>query len=158
MREGITFDDVLLEPKFSNIVSRKDVNTKTKLTRNITINIPIISANMDTVTEAPMAIAMAELGGIGIIHRFLTIEQQVKEVKKVKRAHNFIIEQPYTILEEQTVYDLKNEMSNKGVTSLLVVNQYNKIAGIVTTRDLLFEDDENIKIKDIMTPFEKFSI
>jgi len=155
MREGITFDDILLEPRFSNIVSRKDVSTKTRLTKNININIPIISANMDTVTESSMAIAMAELGGIGIIHRFLTIEQQVKEVKRVKRAHNFIIEQPYVISQECTLIDLKDEMRNKGVTSLLVVNKYNKIAGIVTTRDLLFESNDNLKVKEIMTPFEK---
>lgn len=154
MREGITFDDVLLEPRFSNIVSRKDVSTKTKLTKNININIPIISANMDTVTESPMAIAMAELGGIGIIHRFLTIEQQVKEVRKVKRAHNFIIEQPYTISQESNLTELRDEMINKGVTSLLVTNEYNKISGIVTTRDLLFETNDSLKVKEIMTSLD----
>lgn len=86
MREGLTFDDVLLQPKFSAINSRKDVSTRTKLTKNISLNVPIISANMDTVTESAMAITMAEIGGIGIIHRFLTIEQQVNQVKKSKKS------------------------------------------------------------------------
>ncbi len=155
MREGLTFDDVLLQPKFSAINSRKDVSTKTKLTRNITLNIPIVSANMDTVTEASMSIRMAEMGGIGIIHRFLTIENQVKEVIKVKRAHNFIIQDPYTIHVESTVYDVKCEMKIRGVNSLLVVDSEKKMKGIITTRDLLFEDNDSLSIINLMTPLER---
>src|ERR1035437_4753620 len=93
--QGLTYDDVLLRPRRSNIVSRRNVSTSTLLSRGITLNIPIVSANMDTVTEAPMAIAMARQGGIGIIHRFMAIEQQVRQVQQVKRAQGAVVEQPY---------------------------------------------------------------
>lgn len=155
MREGLTFDDVLLQPKFSAINSRKDVSTKSKLTKNITLNVPIISANMDTVTESAMAICMAEIGGIGIIHRFLTIEQQVKEVVKVKRAHNFIIHEPYTIDINSNIADVKFEMRVKGVHSLLVTDSEKKLKGIITNRDLLFEDNDELAITELMTPYER---
>lgn len=155
MREGLTFDDVLLQPKFSGINSRKDVSTKSKLTKNITLNVPIISANMDTVTESAMAITMAEIGGIGIIHRFLTIEQQVSQVKKVKRAHNFIIPDPYTIDINSTIQDVKHEMRLRGVHSLLVTDSEKKLRGIITNRDLLFEENDNLSVTELMTPFEK---
>ncbi|MBC7472668.1 MAG: IMP dehydrogenase [Candidatus Sericytochromatia bacterium] len=155
MREGLTFDDVLLQPRFSSIISRKEVNTKTRLTKNITINVPIVSANMDTVTESGMAICMAELGGMGIIHRFLTVEQQINEVIKVKRAHNFIIHDPYTIDISQNIGDVKLSMRNKGIHSLLVVDSQKRLKGIVTTRDLLFEDDDNVALETIMTSLEK---
>ena len=92
IREGLTFDDVLLVPKRSNIVTRSQTNLQTKLSRNISLNIPVISANMDTVTESAMAVAMAREGGIGIIHRFLTITEQVTEVLKAKRSGSIIIE------------------------------------------------------------------
>ena len=95
IREGLTFDDVLLVPKRSSVVTRSQTNLQTKLSRNISLNIPIISANMDTVTESAMAVAMAREGGIGIIHRFLTISEQVNEVLKVKRSGSIIIENPY---------------------------------------------------------------
>ena len=97
IKEGLTFDDVLLVPKRSPIVSRSQADLRTKLSRNITLNIPIISANMDTVTESGMAVALAREGGIGIIHRFMTIEDQVDEILKVKRSESVMIEQPYTI-------------------------------------------------------------
>ena len=97
IREGLTFDDVLLIPKRSPVISRSQTNLKTRLSRNINLNIPVISANMDTVTESPMAIALAREGGIGIIHRFMTIQDQVDEVLKVKRSESVMIEQPYTI-------------------------------------------------------------
>ncbi len=155
MREGLTFDDVLLQPKFSNIRTRKEVSTKTRLTKNISINVPIISANMDTVTESAMAICMAELGGMGIIHRFLTIEQQVKEVVKVKRAHNFIIHDPYTIEDNANLDEVKELMRTRGVHSLLVINSDKRLQGIVTTRDMLFEDDHSISVSSVMTNLEK---
>src|SRR5215468_282632 len=96
LQEGLTYDDVLLVPQKSFINHRADVSTKTKLSRNIDLNIPLISANMDTVTESAMAIALAREGGIGIVHRFMTIEDQVDEILKVKRSESVVIEQPYT--------------------------------------------------------------
>src|SRR5438309_3676559 len=97
MRVGLTFDDVLLVPKFSNVKSRKDADTRTRFSRRIPLSIPIVSANMDTVTESSMAIAMARLGGIGVIHRFLTVEEQVAEVLRVKRSEGVVIEDPITL-------------------------------------------------------------
>ena len=109
IREGLTFDDVLLIPKRSPIISRSQTNLKTRLSRNISLNIPVISANMDTVTESPMAIALAREGGVGIIHRFMTIQDQVDEVLKVKRSESVMIEQPYTISIDSSVgYAKKN--------------------------------------------------
>ena len=103
IREGFTFDDVLLVPKRSSIVTMSQTNLQTKLSQNISLNIPIISANMDTVTESAMAVAMAREGGIGIIHRFLTISEQVTEVLKAKRSGSIIIENPYTVGPDQSV-------------------------------------------------------
>src|SRR3989344_8608912 len=97
MREGLTFDDVLLIPRKSRVFSRKDIRTDTKLSRNISLHIPLASANMDTVTESRMARAMAEAGGVGIIHRFCSIEKQIAEVRKVKRAENVVIEDPVAV-------------------------------------------------------------
>ncbi len=150
IREGLTFDDVLLIPKRSAIVSRKDTDLRTKLSRDINLNIPIVSANMDTVTEANMAIALAREGGIGIIHRFMSVEQQVEEVKKVKRSESIIIEQPYTIAPDNTVNDAREMMKKFGVSGLLVVDEDNKLIGIVTRRDVEFES-ENKKVLNIMT-------
>ncbi|MEM2855583.1 MAG: IMP dehydrogenase [Candidatus Nitrosocaldaceae archaeon] len=150
IREGLTFDDVLLVPKRSHIISRKDTDLRTRLSRNISLNLPIISANMDTVTEANMAITLAREGGIGIIHRFMSVEQQVEEVKKVKRSESIIIEQPYTILPTSTIYEAKNMMKNLGISGLLVVDENNKLIGIVTRRDVQFESDKK-KISSVMT-------
>ncbi|MEK7433328.1 MAG: IMP dehydrogenase [Cyanobacteriota bacterium] len=154
MREVLSFDDVLLELKFSNISSLKEIDVKTKLTKNISLNIPIISANKENITESEMAICMAEMGGIGIIHRFSNIEKQVKEVVRVKRAHNFIIQDPYTINLDSTVIEVIETMKNKSVNSLLVIDDNKKIKGIVTQRDLLFQEDE-IPLSQIMTTLEK---
>ncbi|HYX73043.1 MAG TPA: IMP dehydrogenase, partial [Nitrososphaera sp.] len=118
--QGLTFDDVLLVPKRSPIVSRSQTNLRTKLSRNITLNIPIISANMDTVTESGMAIALAREGGIGIIHRFMTIEDHVDEILKVKRSESVMIEQPYTIKPDLTVAEAKKVMAEYSVSGLLV--------------------------------------
>ena len=103
IREGITFDDVLLVPKFSDISSRTQTDLSTKLSKNITLNIPLISANMDTVTESTMAVTMARQGGIGIIHRFLTIQEQANQVLKVKRSGSVMIENPYQISQDETI-------------------------------------------------------
>jgi len=148
--EGITFDDVLLIPKRSAIISRKDTDLSTRLSRNIRLNMPIISANMDTVTEANMAIAIAKEGGIGIIHRFMSIEQQVHEVEKVKRSESIVIERPYTISPSNTVADAKGMMKDLGISGLLVVDNEGRLSGIVTRRDVQFEQDKK-KVANIMT-------
>ncbi len=150
-KEGLTFDDVLLVPKYSDITSRSQTNLSTKLSRNISLNIPFISANMDTVTESAMAVVMARAGGIGIIHRFLTIQEQANEVLKVKRSGSVIIENPYTINQEKTVQDAINYAEEKEVSGLLVVDSDSKLTGIVTDRDLLFETDTTHLIKNVMT-------
>jgi len=150
IREGLTFDDVLLVPKRSPIISRSQTDLKTKLSRNISLNIPIISANMDTVTESGMAIAIAREGGIGIIHRFLTIENQVDEILKVKRSESVIIEQPYTIKPDVTVLDARKAMEGYGVSGLLV-EEGGKLAGIITRRDITFEKNDKRKVSEVMT-------
>ena len=150
-KEGLTFDDVLLVPKYSDITSRSQTNLSTKLSRNISLNIPFISANMDTVTESAMAVVMARAGGIGIIHRFLAIQEQANEVLKVKRSGSVIIENPYTINQDKTVQDAINYAEEKEVSGLLVVDSDSKLAGIVTDRDLLFETNATTLIKDVMT-------
>jgi len=134
-KEGLTFDDVLLVPKYSDITSRSQTNLTTKLSRNISLNIPFTSANMDTVTESAMAVVMARAGGIGFIHRFLTIQEQANEVLKVKRSGSVIIENPYTINQDKTVQDAIDYANEKEVSGLLVVNSDSKLTGIVTDRD-----------------------
>ena len=152
IREGVTFDDVLLVPKYSKITSRSDTDLSTKLSKNISLNIPLISANMDTVTESSMAVTVAREGGIGIIHRFLTIEQQVNEVLKVKRSGSIIIENPYTINSELTIKDAFSIMNEKQVSGLLVTDSNSKIIGILTERDVLFEPADSTKlVKELMT-------
>jgi IMP dehydrogenase len=150
IREGLTFDDVLLVPKYSNITTRSQTDLRTKLSKNISLNIPLISANMDTVTEAAMAVAMAREGGIGIIHRFLTVQEEVEEVLKVKRSASVIIEKPYTISPEQTVKEAVHYMGEKGVSGLLVVSD-SKLQGILTGRDVTFESDPGKLVRDVMT-------
>lgn len=151
IRDALTFDDVLLVPKRSSVHSRKDVDLSTRLSRNIKLNIPIVSANMDTVTESAMAIAMAHNGGIGIIHRFMPLEKQVEEVLKVKRAESVIIEEPYTIWPSATMADAKRLMQEKGVSGLLVVDANKKLLGILTARDLLFEENDLSRVSELMT-------
>ena len=157
IREGLTFDDVLLVPKFSDISSRTQTDLSTKLSRNISLNIPLVSANMDTVTESPMAVIMAREGGIGIIHRFLTIDEEVDQVLKVKRSGSVMIENPYTIQPEQTIQNAFNLMNEKGVSGLLVTNPDSTLAGILTERDVLFESSNSSKLvmelmtKDVVT-------
>ena len=150
-KEGLTFDDVLLVPKYSDITSRTQTNLSTKLSRNISINIPFVSANMDTVTESAMAVAMARAGGIGIIHRFLTIKEQANEVLKVKRSGSVMIENPYVINLDKTIQDAINYAEEKEISGLLVIDSNSKLVGIVTDRDLLFETDTTHLIKDVMT-------
>lgn len=148
--QGLTFDDVLLVPKRSPIVSRSQTNLRTKLSRNITLNTPIISANMDTVTESGMAIALAREGGIGIIHRFMTIEDQVDEILKVKRSESVMIEQPYTVKPDLTVAEAKKAMTEFSVSGLLV-EEGGKLLGIITRRDITFEKNNKLKVSELMT-------
>jgi len=150
-KEGLTFDDVLLVPKYSDITSRSQTDLSTKLSRNISLNIPLISANMDTVTESEMAVIMARKGGIGIIHRFLSIEEEINEVLKVKRSGSVMIENPYTIRPEQTVNDAINYAKDKDVSGLLVTDSESKLVGILTDRDFLFEPNKSNLVKDVMT-------
>ena len=151
IKEGLTFDDVLLVPKRSPIISRTQTNLKTKLSRNITINIPLVSANMDTITESGMAIALAREGGIGIIHRFMTIGDQVDEVLRVKRSESVMIEQPYTIKDDMKVYDAKKMMQEYGVSGLLVETEDRILDGIITNRDIIFEKNMERKVAELMT-------
>ena len=150
-KTGYTFDDVLLVPQRSRISSRKDTNLQSNLTKNIRLNIPIISANMDTVTESSMAIKIASLGGIGIIHRFMTIDEQISEVLSVKRSEGIVIEQPITIGKEGTVGQVKELMSLHKIGGIIVKDNSNKLLGIVTKRDLFFEYDDAKSVQDVMT-------
>ncbi|MGC8699377.1 MAG: IMP dehydrogenase [Candidatus Micrarchaeia archaeon] len=150
IREGITFDDVLLVPKKSNVLSRKDTDTSTYLTKKIKLSIPIISSNMDTVTESQMAITLARLGGVGVIHRFNTIESEASEVEKVKRKQSVVITEPYTVSPEDTLRKVKALTLEKGVSSFPVV-EGKKLVGIITRRDYMFEGDDSKKVRELMT-------
>ncbi|MCV0393541.1 MAG: IMP dehydrogenase [Nitrosopumilus sp.] len=149
-KEGLTFDDVLLVPKYSDITSRSQTDLTTKLSRNISINIPFVSANMDTVTESSMAVAMARFGGIGIIHRFLTIQEQANEVLKVKRSGSVMIENPYSISSDKSVQYALDYAEDKEISGLLVIDSDSKLVGIVTERDLLFANSKSL-INEVMT-------
>ena len=141
IKEGLTYEDVLLIPKYSDISSRKLVDISTNLTPKIKLNIPMVSGNMDTVTESRMAIAMARLGGIGIIHRYTPIKEQVNEVLKVKRAESIVIENPYTLTPEHSLKDAKNFMDEFGINGLLITDNVGRFEGIFTRRDMMFEDN-----------------
>lgn len=148
---ALTYDDVLLVPNRSSIQSRSDVNASSMVSKGIEVSIPIISSNMDTVTEANMAIAMARDGGIGFIHRFMSIKDQVNQVDQVKRSESILIEKPYTILEHATLGDAWELYEKRSVSGILVVDKEHKLKGILTQRDVLFEDNEDIPISDLMT-------
>jgi IMP dehydrogenase len=152
---GITFDDVLLVPQHSAIKSRKDVSTSSWLVPGIRLTIPIISSNMDTVTETRMAIAMAQLGGIGILHRFMTIEQQTDCVARVKRSESLVVESPLTISTGANVGYARQRMAEVNVGGLMVVGADNQLLGIVTHRDVLLAQDNETPISQVMTPRER---
>ncbi len=151
--EGLTYDDVLLIPAYSDVLPR-EVETKTLFTKNITLNIPIVSAAMDTVTESKLAIAIAQEGGIGVIHKNLPIKEQAKEVKKVKRAENGMIIDPITLDENSTIADAKNIMSEYKIGGIPIVSKSNELVGILTNRDLRFEKDLGKMVYKSMTPKE----
>ncbi len=148
--EGLTFDDVLLIPARSEVLPRT-VDVTTQFTRDIVLNTPIVSAAMDTVTEAQLAIAMARAGGIGVIHKNMPIEEQVKQVRRVKRAENGMIYDPITILPDATVGDALSMMAQHHIGCIHVTDENNFLIGIVTNRDLRFEDNMKKPISEVMT-------
>ncbi|MEM0931097.1 MAG: IMP dehydrogenase [Bacteroidota bacterium] len=148
--EGLTYDDVLLVPGYSEVLPR-EVNIQTKFTRNISINVPIVSAAMDTVTESQMAIAMAREGGIGVLHKNMTIEQQANKVRKVKRAESGMIMDPVTLPRESFVRDAKASMKEHSIGGIPIVDEEEKLIGIVTNRDLRFEKNNDRPISEVMT-------
>jgi IMP dehydrogenase len=150
LKEGLTFDDVLILPGESEILPA-ETDLKTIFAKNVPLNIPLVSAAMDTVTESEMAIAIARLGGIGVIHRNMTPERQAEEVRKVKRAQSWFIEDPFVLGPENTVKDALKLMEEKGISGIPIVDNERKLLGIVTRRDLLFEDDESKPLREIMT-------
>ena len=152
-RLALTFEDVLLVPRRSSIRSRRHVSTRSRFTRGVELAIPIVSANMDTVTTAPMAIAMAELGGLGVLHRFLPVAAQAEEVRRVKRYLGQVIEQPYTIGPERTVAEAAAEAKRVGVTGLVVVDPERRPVGILTARDM--RADAGDTVAAAMTPAER---
>ena len=149
VKEGITFDDVLLIPAYANVVPNA-IDVSTKLTKSIKLNIPIMSAGMDTVTEHRMAIAMARQGGIGIIHKNMTIEEQADEVDKVKRSENGVITDPFSLSPEHTLKDADDLMAKFRISGV-PITEGRKLVGIITNRDLKFETDFSKKIKESMT-------
>lgn len=148
--EGLTYDDVLLVPAYSEVLPR-EVSIKTKFSRNITLNVPIASAAMDTVTESAMAIAIAREGGIGVLHKNMTIEQQAAEVRKVKRAESGMIQDPVTLKKDATVGDAQSTMREYSIGGIPITNDEGKLIGIVTNRDLRFEKNYERPLSEVMT-------
>ncbi|MBN8655554.1 MAG: IMP dehydrogenase [Anaerolineae bacterium] len=148
---ALTYDDVLLVPQYSNVDSRRVLSTKSPLTKKIFLQAPIVSANMDVVTESEMAITMAREGGIGIIHRFMTIAEQTRQIERVKKAESFVVENPLTMTDQATVGDVKRIVEETDTGGILIVDKHEKLVGIITTRDLLFEEDDTKPVTAIMT-------
>lgn len=148
---ALTFDDVLLVPCYSAIVSRQDTDPSSLFSRNIGLRVPIVSSNMDTVTESEMAIALARAGGIGVIHRFLTIRQQAAEVRRVKRVSSYIITDPLTLPPTATVGEARLAMERAGVGGVVIVDSGGTVLGIVTRRDVMFADGEGLPVATVMT-------
>lgn len=147
---GLTFDDVLLQPAYSEVLP-SEVNIQTNLTKNIRLNVPMLSAAMDTVTEASLAIALAREGGIGILHKNMSVEKQAEQVRKVKRSESGLILDPITLSEEATVSDALRLMKENKIGGIPVVNQKRKLVGIITNRDLRFEENMKRRVADVMT-------
>jgi IMP dehydrogenase len=148
---GLTFDDVLLVPRYSDVRSRGEVRTDSVLARGIPLALPVVSSNMDTVTESEMAITMARLGAIGVIHRFMTARRQAHEVRRVKRAEALVVEHPATILPEAPVRQARQEMAVHGIGGLIVTDEANQVLGIVTRRDVMFVEDVELPVREVMT-------
>ena len=154
IRLGLTYDDVLLVPRRSRVRSRQDVSTRSLFTPGIELEVPIVSANMDTVTTAPMAVAMAQLGGIGVIHRFLSIEEEAAEVHRVKRYLTHVVAAPHVVEPTLTVAEARAEAARLDVTGLLVVDPERRLLGLLTARDLLAGEDGD-RVDSLMTPVER---
>lgn len=148
---ALTYDDVLLVPQYSAVDSRRVLSTESWLTKKIALQMPIVSANMDVVTESGMAITMAREGGIGMIHRFMTIAEQARQIDRVKKAESFIVDKPITMTEAHTVGDLKRVVDETSTGGILILDSNEKLIGIVTTRDLLFEEDDSKPVTKVMT-------
>jgi IMP dehydrogenase len=149
-KEGLTFDDILLIPNYSEVLPQQ-IKLDTQLTRNLRLNMPLISAGMDTVTESAMAIAMARQGGIGIIHKNMTVTEQAEEVRRVKRSQNFVISSPMHLSADNFVYEAKALMAKYRISGVPIVAEDGKLIGILTNRDLRFEVNHNQRIGDVMT-------
>ena len=152
---ALTFDDVLLVPQRSSIRSRHAVDTSTQFTRRIRLGVPVVSSNMDTVTESAMAIAMARAGGLGVLHRFMTTDRQAEEVARVKRAEGYVVEHPHTLADTATVRQAKEALIEHAIGGLLVVDAAGALVGLVSTRDLMFVTDDAQPVAAVMTPREK---
>lgn len=155
---GLTFDDVLLVPKRSAIRSRSAVITSTWLTRQIRLAIPVVSANMDTVTESEMAIAMAQAGGMGILHRFMPVKRQVEMLRRVKRAESYVVEDPIVISPDATLAEARQKMDDVHVGGLVVVDRENHLLGMLTSRDVRLALDETERVGAVMTPRERLAV
>jgi len=150
LREALTFDDVLLVPAASSVLPAT-ADTRTKLTSTIDLNIPLVSSAMDTVTESSMAIAMAQVGGIGVIHRNLDIDQQAREVRRVKRFVSGVVYTPITLTPDQTLADAKALQARYKITGFPVVDEQGRVLGIVTNRDMRFASSDDTPVKVMMT-------
>ncbi|MBT7896488.1 MAG: IMP dehydrogenase, partial [Flavobacteriales bacterium] len=150
LREGLTYDDVLVVPAYSEVLPN-NVNTQTLFSKNIKLNLPLISAAMDTVTESKMAIAIAQEGGIGVLHKSMSIQQQASEVRKVKRSESGMIQDPITLSINANVGDAFKIMKENRIGGIPIVDEDNLLLGIVTNRDLRFEKDYNLSISKVMT-------
>lgn len=149
-KEGLTFDDVLLVPAESNVLPR-DVSVKTRLSDHVTLNIPVMSAGMDTVTESEMAIAIAREGGMGIIHKNMSIDEQADQIDKVKRSESGVITDPFFLTPDRQVYDAEHLMAKYRISGVPIVDESQKLVGIITNRDLRFIEDYGMRIDDVMT-------
>jgi IMP dehydrogenase len=152
---GLTFDDVLLVPRYSAVRSRREVSTHTTFSKGIQLRMPIVSSNMDTVTESEMAIAMARAGGIGVIHRFMSAERQAAEVRRVKRAEALVVQHPLTVTPDATVASTREAMESHGIGGAVVLEPSGHVVGIVTRRDVMFVTDDATLVSDVMTPKER---
>src|SRR5882724_4459403 len=148
--EGLTFDDVLLMPGYSQVLPR-DVDIKSKLTKDITLNVPLLSAAMDTVTEATLAMALAREGGLGILHKNMSIEKQAEQVRKVKRSESGLILDPVTLTADATIGDALRLMRENKIGGIPIIDKNGKLVGILTNRDLRFEDNPLRKVSEVMT-------
>ena len=157
---GLTFDDLLFRPRYgiAEHRSQEEISLESNFSQNIRLALPVVSANMDTVTESAMAVAMAEHGGIGVIHRFLPIEDEVAEVLKVKRAENYIIEEPITLTPRATVRQARELMDKSGVGGLAVVGDRRELLGMITSRDVRLAPREDAPVTERMTIREKLFV